>query len=290
MKLKINIVTLLVVQICFSQSKLNNFYAGIKYGTNSLVDLNKIFGAEKYNEDLSNYSAFAGYKPGDEPKQGQSNYGIFVGYKLNDNISFELGISRYKEFTMLDEELDQIFSNDFQNKSSERQFSMLQIKPTFVLSGSYKKVNPYSKFALVIGKDLKYDYSRILFNPLPEYPGLLPNYLKYERSGGTPVGFDGAVGVEFKILKNIQLFTELEFFTMKYTPKYGYYENFSSTTSYGTTIYNYSIWTSFFDFENNSPEANQALMNLTKTRRSEVAKKSVIINNTNFNIGVKYNF
>ena len=296
MKLKINIIALLLVQICFSQSKLNNFYAGIKFGNNSLVDLNKILGAEKYNDQLINYGSDTYNKPvASEPRQEQSNYGFFVGYKLTDNISFELGVSRFKDIAMHDEELYHkfwVYLSDFQNKYSEREFSMLQIKPTLVISGSYKKINPYSKFALVIGKDLKYDYSRILFNPLPEYSGLLPSYLNYQRSGGTPVGFDGAVGVEFKILKNIQLFTELEFFTMKYSAKYGYYEEYRSGVSYtGIYNYHYSIWTSFFDFENMSPESNQALINLLEyTDRSEVAKNSILINNTNLNIGVKYNF
>lgn len=279
MKLKINIVVLLLVQICFSQSKISKFYMGIKYNSGALENLNQDFKnptiKDLYNKDL--------YK---NVKLDLTNYGFFAGYMVSENIGIELGVSNYKQFYQTDRET---VKDTYQNITSKDQISMIQIKPTLVISGGYKKINPYSKFAFVIGESAKTEYSIVSYNPKPKYeipggerlPDPLPSYTNYTRKGSTPVGISGLVGCEFRVFRNFKLFTELEFLTMKYSPEKGYFDTFRlEGATYGSgVVFDYLSESMIIDIKNGQ-----------ESDYVETIRNTVSINNANLNFGIVYNF
>lgn len=137
------------------------------------------------------------------------NVGGTFGYMFNNNIAAEVEIDYLlgskteadKKYLDGDYENTKIWSN------------MIQIKPSFVLSTSYSKINPYAKLGIILatGK-IKEEYT--------EYDGSLTN-IEFESKGGLAFGFQGGVGLNFAITSNMSLFGEINMNNMTYAPKEG---------------------------------------------------------------------
>ena len=100
---------------------------------------------------------------------------------------------------------------------------MKLIKPTVVISGGYKKVNPYSKIALVIAQSVKINYSEFAYDYInyggPKPAIDYPSSLNYNNSNDEkqPLGFNTVLGLEYKIFKEVYVFGELDYFYLQYT-------------------------------------------------------------------------
>lgn len=260
MKIKFNIIVLFFIYLSYGQSKTSDFYVGIKYGNNFVNKGKTVF--PRY-DDLGN----------------QSSYGAFVGYKFTENIGAEIGYNFYKGNLYL---TVPPFFNATINR--EELVSMKLIKPTIVFTGSYKEVNPYSKLSLTIGQSPEITSVDLYRRP---FGTGIENYLtEYSSNGGKPIGFNGVLGLDFKISNTMYLFGELDFFYMKYTPKNTIVE-YTDELIYYDPNSDRSITTYLIGFYNaeNKPSKNDDLY-----FKAQEAVRTRIITNMLFNLGLKAHF
>lgn len=139
-----------------------------------------------------------------------SNFGANFGYMFNKNLGLELG-ANYLLGSTTNGSWTSYTGN---NSNSETSAKMLQIKPTIVFRAGYEKINPYAKIGMVIG-------SGKITNNQNRTSGVDVFRETLELSGGTPIGFNGNLGVLYKLNNKISLFGELNLTSLEYAPKKG---------------------------------------------------------------------
>lgn len=138
------------------------------------------------------------------------NFGANFGYMFNKSLGLELG-ANYLLGSNINGSWTS-YTGDYSN--SETSAKMLQIKPTIVFRAGYEKINPYAKIGMVIGSG-KITNNRKSKSGADVYDETL------ELSAGTPIGFNGNLGVLYKLNNKISLFGELNLTSLEYAPKKG---------------------------------------------------------------------
>ncbi len=210
------------IQICFAQkvqqpktvknktiaepktnSSDSQFYIGFNAGYNlpAGANVNYNYKSENPSPTLYRQRVFhLSYGKG-------TNIGLNMGYNLNKNFGLELGINY-----LMGETKDESSSFDGTYFNSTFTTKMLQFRPTVFIDAGYEKINPYAKFGLVVSTG----------NIIEKYES---NDLTDKRNyalkffGGIGTGFTSSAGVSYKINNKINLFGELNYIKLTYSPK-----------------------------------------------------------------------
>jgi hypothetical protein len=144
-----------------------------------------------------------------------ANFGGSLGYMFNKSFGLELGftyivgseISSKRNYNYAPPL--ETFSSVFNTSVSANTY---QFKPNVIITTGMPEINPYAKFGLVIGKskiiqdtDSKNGVGDLTIN-------------SYEYTGGFKLGFQGALGMDFKLGTKLGIFTELNFTGYNYSP------------------------------------------------------------------------
>jgi outer membrane protein W len=136
------------------------------------------------------------------------NIGIAAGYMFNKNIGAELGFGYVmgSKTSFTQTQLDGTAS------STDIKGRMLQIKPTLVLTAGYSKINPYTKFGLVIGKakaegEFNDNTSGSIVNIVTEF------------DGGMSLGFQGGFGINYALTSKLAFFGEIMYTGISFSPE-----------------------------------------------------------------------
>ena len=198
------------------------------------------------------------------------NFGGTFGYMFNDRFGAELEVdyligskteAKHRE-TSGEETIQKLYSK------------MIQIKPAFVLSAGYSKVNPYAKFGAIIG-------SGKIFEEYTNTGGGSTYEAKAEAKGGIAFGFHAGLGINFGLTSNLSLFGELNMNNLSYAPEKGKLTKFTengvdqmSTLDINEREYEYS----------DNPNLNSSNPN----QPSQGPKTSYNFGTLGINIGLKY--
>lgn len=90
---------------------------------------------------------------------------------------------------------------------------MIQIKPAFVLSAGYSKINPYAKFGAIIGSGKITQEFDLQLSGKTE--------IEAEAKGGIAFGFHAGVGLNFELTPKLSLSGELNMNNLSYAPEEG---------------------------------------------------------------------
>ncbi len=141
------------------------------------------------------------------------------GYMFNKNIGAELGISY-----LIGGKTEIISSYLFMsgttllgivNDSHTLSAKMLRINPTFVIKTDFEKINPYTKFGIIIGIGSLTDDNQTTY-----FSGDIRKY-KNIFNGGIAIGFNAGAGVLYSLSDKISFFGELNMINMSYAPTKG---------------------------------------------------------------------
>jgi len=212
------IISLLVLAVLSAASLAQGIYvrAGAGYGLPAATGLI----GENYNirQDIGNI-----YESSVEAVKGSygagANFNVALGYKFNENFIFELGFdylagrkyetyyrNLYTDATGLPVRTEDNFT------SFSRGFFF---NPSFVFSAGFGKQAPYARIGLIAGSpkinrhESSYDDS----------DGLVESTMKWEDRGGLSIGFQTAIGVNWKITERLDIYTEATFVSMTYYAK-----------------------------------------------------------------------
>lgn len=147
------------------------------------------------------------------------NAGIAFGYMLTDNIGVELGVNEYigiaKKTT---------YTNNSIEASITRKGSgmMLQLVPAITLTPALGKINPYARIGMIVGI---LPSAKVKQNSTSEMGEELKTTATeeydYKDYGGVAVGFTAAAGAIYQLSERINLFAELIFNGITYSPTKG---------------------------------------------------------------------
>ncbi len=210
------ILGLAVVTALFSENanaqetKENGFYVKVNGGYNFAISNTQIVDGMFFDyTNETEHSSGSNIELVDINLGKGINFGASFGYMFNKNIGAEIGIDYLmgsktktrKNFLDGDYEKAAISSN------------MIQIKPTFILTAGYAKVNPYAKFGAIIG-------SGKITEKYTEYDSDLTE-AEIESKGGLAFGFHAGVGVNYSFNSKFSLFGELNMNNLTYAPEEG---------------------------------------------------------------------
>jgi hypothetical protein len=163
----------------------------------------------KYSTDVVSASYGAG-----------ANFSFAFGYKFNPNLmlDFDVFYLAGKKFETSD---NYFYTGDtWSGKETDITTSSsrgLYFNPSIVFSAGFGKGAPYGRFGLIaaspkIIKDESYYY---------DLDGTSTRDSRWEYSKGLAIGFQAAIGMNWKLNEKLDIFTEADFVSMNYYAKKG---------------------------------------------------------------------
>jgi hypothetical protein len=155
------------------------------------------------------------------------NFNFAVGYEFNENFIFDLNIQYLSgmKFETSDVYKD-INAGVIGTESSVYTTSSkgFFFNPSFIFSAGFGKAAPYGRFGLVasspeITEDESYFY---------DLDGTTINESTWVLNKGISVGYQAAVGMNWKLSEILDLFTEANFVSMTYYPTQGMMTKYNS--------------------------------------------------------------
>jgi hypothetical protein len=143
------------------------------------------------------------------------DYDLYGGYHVNRFISVGLGLDYLHGLNVKQTRTGTGEGGSF-SETLKLHSSVFSIRPTLELSPGFDRINPFIDFGAVIG--------------------IVPRVMDKETSttsigtatteiiqtgvyhGGVPIGFDIKAGVDYKLSKSFNLYADLSFIGMNYTP------------------------------------------------------------------------
>ncbi|TFH38540.1 MAG: hypothetical protein E4G95_03355 [Bacteroidia bacterium] len=209
-KMKKVVLSILVIQLLSISSFAQGIYirAGSGYGLPAATGLI----GENYNirQDIGNI-----YESSVEAVKGSYgtgvNFNFAAGYKFNENFIFDLGF-----LYLAGRKYETYYRNIFasatgaSSRTEETYISYSRgfyFNPSFVFSAGFGKQAPYARIGLIAGSPkIKREESYY-----DDSDGLVEGSIKWEDGGGLAVGFQTAIGVNWKITERLDIFTEASF-------------------------------------------------------------------------------
>jgi hypothetical protein len=209
----------------------------IAYGQGSYVRLNVGYGMPMGSQFMGTNASYSyNGNTGDDTYTEKGVYGSYgsgisinagYGMTLKGIIGFdvEVGYLMGKEYDGISYKDTYTETNyrETETFKQTRKTSGFSIAPAITLTAQDGKFLPYTRFGPVIGmykmtSKWSADYYENDFGDVYS-----ENYLKFEEeyTGGISVGFKGSVGVIFNPASKFQIFSEVNFVSMSFTPKKG---------------------------------------------------------------------
>ena len=166
-----------------------------------------------------------------------TNFNFALGYKFNENFIFEISTqySISNKLKTFDKDIitdkTNPLNNWVDNNTTSESAKGLFINPSLIFSAGFGKAAPYGRFGIVFGtpkvtKDESYYYNG---------DGIDSTERSWEYTKGLSFGFQGAVGMNWKLNDKLDIYTELNFISMTYYA--GEYNLTKEISSNGTTVY-----------------------------------------------------
>jgi len=166
------------------------------------------------------------------------NFNFAFGYKFNENFIFDIS-SQY-----LVSNKYRTYNKDIYTSTADPQFPFtgvdnyittssakgLFLNPSLIFSAGFGKAAPYGRFGFVFGSPKVIMKGSYYYNG----DGIDSTATSWEYSKGISFGFQGAIGMNWKLTEKMDLYTELNFLSLTYYA--GEYNLTKSISSDGFTI------------------------------------------------------
>ncbi len=145
------------------------------------------------------------------------------GYEFNENFIFELDmqymmsnkLKTYDNYTYEDISDPLNPYSDVDNSKIVTSAKGLFFNPSVVFSAGFGKAAPYARFGFVLGSPQITGHRSSYYNG----DGIDSTETAWKETKGISFGFQGAVGMNWKLNEWLDLYTELNFISMTYYPE-----------------------------------------------------------------------
>ncbi len=269
-----------VVAAAAVQSASAQFYFGGNLGYGFSANGDAYSTDDTYNADgdlTSSKQIYGTYGAG-------LNIQLNGGYKLSENFAFDLGVNYLmgsKKLADRTTEPDGVYTKYVQT-------SQFRLTPTLIVSaGGEGKLTPYTRFGLVIpvaGKTVATEDDKRNPNSTTE--------MVRESKGKATIGFEGGVGVRYKLSENLALSVELVYTALRIRTKSAELTKYDKTTN-GTTVDmlpNMNVAQKELNFVDElTPSSNvQGNANFSLDKPTDMLSTSSNFNNFGIRVGVVY--
>lgn len=158
------------------------------------------------------------------------DFNFALGYKINENFMFDLNFQyligrKYKTSDTYYYSSGSFIENDYDNTTTSSKGFF--INPSIIFSAGFGKAAPYGRFGLFTGSPTVTGERSDYYNG----DGISTNQSRWEYTKAMAIGFQGAVGMNWKITEKMDFFTELNFISMTYyAGQYELTQNISNGT------------------------------------------------------------
>jgi hypothetical protein len=164
-----------------------------------------------------------------------ANFNFALGYKFNENFIFEINTQFLisKKNNSSDNNLSSDPLNLYSyvdNSNTTTSAKGLFFNPSFIFSAGFGKAAPYGRFGLVIGSPKISGTGSYYYNG----DGIDSTVTEFEYSKGITFGFQGAIGMNWKLSDKLDIYTEMNFISMTYYP--GEYNVTKDVSGNGFTV------------------------------------------------------
>lgn len=191
-----------------SKSYENGFYIGATVGI--------MFGLCYYDPccyyDESNYSPSYDIVKGISVMWGKGLQGeIYGGYNINKNLGVQLAVRDFYGFNVKRTSDGSSEGSSFLETNTFHAM-VLQVIPSLVISPGWDNFNPYARIGVDIGvyPAIYRKESQTTGNSTINYQGVYYGHM--------PVGFAGATGVQWNFADNMNIYAEIDYTGLVYTP------------------------------------------------------------------------
>lgn len=148
-----------------------------------------------------------------------TNFNFALGYKFNENFIFEISTqylmsNKYKSYdSYIYKNTDPLnLSSNVDTYDNTTSAKALLLNPSFIFSAGFGKAAPYGRFGVVLGSP------KVSGSDLSYYDGdgIDSVARKWEYSKGIAFGFQGAIGMNWKITEKLDFYTEVNYVSMTY--------------------------------------------------------------------------
>jgi hypothetical protein len=145
------------------------------------------------------------------------NFNFALGYKFNENFIFEISsqylfsnkyetYNKYSYTNPVNPYVDNIVT-----KTSAR---ALFVNPSFVFSAGFGNAAPYGRFGVIFGSPQINGQKSSYYNG----DGVDSSETKWRYSKGISFGFQGAIGMNWRLSEKMDFYTEINYVSMTYYP------------------------------------------------------------------------
>ena len=183
---------------------------GLPIGTTSI--------GEKYQYDqvsISNTTSTSSVKNVKASYGAGGNFNFSIGYKFNENIIFDLGIQYLMSNKFQTYRINNYTYSSYSSVYSDvitTSAKAFLFDPSVILTAGFGKGAPYAKFGLVIGTPTLTKSESSFDNT----DGTSAWEQKWKYNKGIGIGYQGAVGYNWKLSDKLELFSEVDFVSMTY--------------------------------------------------------------------------
>lgn len=187
----------------FAQGAYINLNTGYGLGIN-------LQSVPSFSEEIRNANEYIYEHPGISLGKGFT-FGGAVGYMFHKNIGAELGLSY-----LVGGKSKAKSSYDASRIDKSLSSQMLRIIPSLVITPSFKKINPYAKFGLLIG-------TGFIMNTEKEYyaSSTIVPATKTKSNGGIALGLSSGIGTTFNLSDKVLFYGEFNMVNLSYAPTKG---------------------------------------------------------------------
>jgi hypothetical protein len=220
------------------------------------------------------------------------DFNFALGYKLNQNFIFDLNFiylfgSKYETGNSYS------YNGGINNSYVEYEITKTSAKgflinPSVIFSAGFGKVAPYARFGIVTGAPALTKLMESYYNG----DGVDSTIIEGEYTKGLALGFQGGVGMNWKLSEKLDLFTELNFVGMTYYP--GEYNVIKNNRGSG----NFKVDNVINDLPNMTvsqkstvfvKEYDPSNTNIDPAKPTTALRESKAFSSLSFQVGVRFN-
>lgn len=214
------------------------------------------------------------------------DFNFAFGYKLNENFIIDLNFQYLMSRKFKTDDNYNYISGTYSyvdNAITTTSAKGIFINPSMIFSAGFGKAAPYARFGFIIGSPTVTSERYAYYNG----DGIDSTITKGEYKKGMAFGFQGAVGMNWKLSEKLDLFTEVNFTGMTYYA--GEYDITKSINSNGSTVTN--------DLTNMPLSQKQTIyekkfdpltVNIDSTKPHIASRESTPFSSLAFQVGIRF--
>jgi len=167
-----------------------------------------VYGGNTVTDDYSSEVVSASYGAG-------ANFNFAVGFKFNENLILDFNVQYLAGRKFETSSIYTVEDIGFSGRAEETNSSTLFINPSIIFSAGFGRRAPYGRFGIIAASPIITEDNYFYY----DIDGINETDISWKYGGGLAIGFQTAIGMNWKINDRLDIYTETSFVSMTYYAK-----------------------------------------------------------------------